>query len=175
MRSARMLLATAAAGAVLALTAPGAYANGDTWDHEDHGYSKEHDKDSSHDRPRGGVHTGGGALTSLNTEDWGSERGAKPDAGGWDKEEATKEGQDKESWKGENGNESWKGEHDKGSWKDEQEGSWKGDHDKPRGGMHTGGGALASPTVTAGGMAVLAVAGTGLYALRRRKTAGSAA
>jgi hypothetical protein len=148
-----MLLATAAAGAVLALAAPGAYA--DTWDHEDHGYSKEHDKDSSHDGPRGGIHTGGGALSSLNTE------------GGWDKEEATKEGQDKESWKGDNGNESWKGEQDKGSWKD--------GHDKPRGGMHTGGGALASPTVTAGGMAVLAVAGTGLYALRRRKTAGSVA
>lgn len=172
MRSARTLLATAAAGAVLALAAPGAYA--DTWDHEDHGYSKEHDKDSSHDGPRGGIHTGGGALTSLNTEEgWGSERGAKPDAGGWDKEEATKEGQDKESWKGDNGNESWKGEQDKGSWKDEEQGSWKDDHDKPRGGMHTGGGALASPTVTAGGMAVLAVAGTGLYALRRRKTAGS--
>lgn len=72
---------------------------------------------------------------------------------GYDKEESTKE--------------SWKGEHDKGSW--------KGDHDQPRGGMHTGGGALASPTVTAGGMAVLAVAGTGMYALRRRKTAGSVA
>lgn len=150
MRSARMLLATAAAGAVLALAAPGAYADGGKWDHEDHGYSKEHDKDSRHDGPRGGIHTGGGALTSLNTEEgWGSERGAKPDAGGWDKEETTKEGRDKESW--------------------------KGDHDKPRGGMHTGGGALASPTVTAGGMAVLAVAGTGLYALRRRKTAGSVA
>jgi hypothetical protein len=90
-----MLLATAAATAVLAITAPGAYADGDKWNHEDHGYSKEHDKDSSHDGPRGGVHTGGGAL--------------------------------------------------------------------------------ASPAVTAGGMAVLAVAGTGVYALRRRKTAGSVA
>ncbi|KND40620.1 MULTISPECIES: hypothetical protein [Streptomyces] len=176
MRSARMLLATAAATAVLAITAPGAYADGDQWDHEDHGYSKEHDKDSSHDGPRGGVHTGGGALTSLNTEgDWGSERGGKPDAGGYDKEEATKDGQEKESWKGGSGNESWKDEQDKGSWKDEEEGAWKGDHDKPRGGMHTGGGALASPAVTAGGMAVLAVAGTGMYALRRRKTAGSVA
>ncbi|MFM9695478.1 hypothetical protein [Streptomyces europaeiscabiei] len=175
MRSARMLLATAAATAVLAVTAPGAYADGDKWDHEDHGYSKEHDKDSSHDGPRGGIHTGGGALTSLNNEgEWNSERAAKPGAGGYDKEdESTKADQDKESWKGDNGNESWKGEQDKGSWKDEQEGSWKGDHDRPRGGVHTGGGALASPTVTAGGMAVLAVAGTGLYALRRRKSTGS--
>ncbi|WP_237519818.1 hypothetical protein [Streptomyces sp. HUCO-GS316] len=49
------------------------------------------------------------------------------------------------------------------------------DHAKPRGGMHTGGGALAAPDVTAGGLAVLAVAGTGLYAARRRKTAGSVA
>ncbi|WP_326575895.1 hypothetical protein OG250_09510 [Streptomyces sp. NBC_00487] len=156
MRSARMLLATAAATAVLAITAPGAYADGDggKWDHGDHGYSKEHDKDSSHDGPHGGVHTGGGALTSLNNEgEWDSGQAAKPEAGGYDKEESTKE--------------SWKGEHDKGSW--------KGDHDQPRGGMHTGGGALASPTVTAGGMAVLAVAGTGMYALRRRKTAGSVA
>ena len=176
MRSARMLLATAAATAVLAITAPGAYADGDKWDHEDHGYSKEHDKDSSHDGPRGGVHTGGGALTSLTNEgEWGSERGARPDAGGYDKEEATKGGQDKESWKGESGNGSWKDEQDKGSWKDEEEGAWKGDHDKPRGGVHTGGGALASPAVTAGGMAVRAVAGPGMYALRRRKTAGSVA
>jgi hypothetical protein len=40
--------------------------------------------------------------------------------------------------------------------------------------VHTGGGALAGPSVTAGGMAVLAVAGTGLYAMRRRKTAEGA-
>ncbi|MER6154590.1 hypothetical protein ABT147_03500 [Streptomyces sp. NPDC001868] len=181
MRSARMLLATAAATAVLAITAPGAYADGDKWDHEDNGYSKEHDKDSSHDGPRGGVHTGGGALTSpANEGEWDSERSGRPGAGGYDKEdEATKEApkadQDKESWKGENDKESWKDDEDKGSWKDEEEGAWKGDHDKPRGGMHTGGGALASPAATAGGMAVLAVAGTGMYALRRRKTAGSVA
>ncbi|WP_216589351.1 hypothetical protein [Streptomyces brasiliscabiei] len=177
MRIARMLLVTAAATAVLGVTAPGAFADGDAWEHKDNGYSKEHDKDGSHDGPRGGVHTGGGALTSLtDAQEWDSERGAKPDAGGYDQaEESTKES--KESWKGESGKESWKGESDKGSWKDEQEeeGGWKADHDKPRGGMHTGGGALASPTATAGGMAVLAVAGTGMYALRRKKTAGSVA
>ncbi|MFE7835983.1 hypothetical protein ACFU53_07980 [Streptomyces sp. NPDC057474] len=170
MRSARMLLATAAATAVLAITAPGAYADGDKWDHEDNGYSKEHHKDSSHDGPRGGVHAGGGALTSLNNgEEWNSGQ-AEPTKEAW------KDDQDKESWKDENDKESWKGEQDKGSWKDKQEeGSWKGDHHKPSGGVHTGGGALASPAVTAGGMAVLAVAGTGMYALRRRKTAGSVA
>ncbi|MFF3348874.1 hypothetical protein [Streptomyces sp. NPDC002779] len=62
---------------------------------------------------------------------------------------------------------SWSGKHD--------ENTWKGDHEKPKGGMHTGGGGLAGPTVTAGGLAVLAVAGTGLYAARRRKSAGSVA
>ncbi|MGW0843428.1 hypothetical protein ACWD26_25420 [Streptomyces sp. NPDC002787] len=182
MRSARMLLATAAATAVLAITAPGAYADGDKWDHEDNGYSKEHDKDSRHDGPRGGVHTGGGALTSLNgAEEWDSERAGKHESEGYGKEaghakDSWKGDHEKESWKGHNDKESWKGEQDKGSWKDgHEEGSWKGDHDKPHGGMHTGGGALAAPAVTAGGMAVLAVAGTGMYALRRRKTAGSVA
>lgn len=172
MRSARMLLATAAATAVLAITAPGAYADGDKWDHEDNGYSKEHDKDSSHDAPRGGVHTGGGALTSLITEEeWNSERAAEKESDSYKEAEPTKE-----SWKEESTKESWKGDHDKGSWKeDSAKESWKGDHDKPSGGMHTGGGALASPAVTAGGMAVLAVAGTGMYAMRRKKTPGSLA
>ncbi|WP_420706029.1 hypothetical protein [Streptomyces sp. NRRL S-455] len=60
--------------------------------------------------------------------------------------------------------------------KDEHEKGWKGGHDKPHGGVHTGGGALASvPGVTAGGLAVLAVAGTGLYALRRQKASQGAA
>ncbi|UUU25496.1 hypothetical protein [Streptomyces sp. DSM 40750] len=162
MRSARMLLATAAATAVLAITAPGAYADGDKWHHEDNGYSKEHDKDSRHDGPHGGVHTGGGALTSLKNEaEWDSERSAKH-SDGYKEAEPTKE-----SWNSEGGKESWKDKSDKESW--------KGDHDKPHGGVHTGGGGLASPTVTAGGMAVLAVAGTGMYALRRKKAAGSMA
>ncbi|MFE9440081.1 hypothetical protein ACFYO2_13885 [Streptomyces sp. NPDC006602] len=94
MRSARILLATAAASAVLAVTAPGAHAAAGDWDHDDSSYSKEHHKGGSHDGPRGG--------------------------------------------------------------------------------MHTGGGALAAPAVTAGGLAVLAVAGTGLYAVRRKKSHGLA-
>lgn len=41
--------------------------------------------------------------------------------------------------------------------------------------MHTGGGGLASaPGVTAGGLAVLAVAGTGLFALRRQRASQGA-
>ncbi|SCF94248.1 hypothetical protein GA0115256_13521 [Streptomyces sp. DconLS] len=37
--------------------------------------------------------------------------------------------------------------------------------------MHTGGGALADPGVTTGGLAVLGVGAAGLYALRRKKAA----
>ncbi|MGI5396684.1 hypothetical protein [Streptomyces sp. CA-251251] len=59
MRSAHMLLTTAAASAVLVLGAPGAYAAvGGDWDHDDSSYSKEHDKAGKHDEPRGGMHTG---------------------------------------------------------------------------------------------------------------------
>ncbi|MEU1478474.1 hypothetical protein ACFYZ8_32015 [Streptomyces sp. NPDC001668] len=121
MHSARMILATAAASAVLALGASGAYAAaGDDWDQSDSSsYSKEHNP--KHD--------------PETYKDKDSEQGG--------------------------------GKHDGGSW--------SGDHEKPSGGMHTGGGGLASPTVTAGGIAMLAVAGTGLYAARRRKLAGSMA
>ncbi|MFH0180859.1 LPXTG cell wall anchor domain-containing protein, partial [Streptomyces cacaoi] len=59
--------------------------------------------------------------------------------------------------------------------KEEESGGWSKEHDKPSGGVHTGGGALATPSATAAGLGVLAVAGTGLYALRRKKTAGSVA
>ncbi|MGW3683470.1 hypothetical protein ACWDOM_28425, partial [Streptomyces prasinus] len=71
MRSARMLLATATATAALAVSAPTAFAAtlGD-WDHDKSSYSKEHDKDSSHDKPRGGTHTGGGALATGDGDDW---------------------------------------------------------------------------------------------------------
>ncbi|CAL9272177.1 MULTISPECIES: hypothetical protein [Streptomyces] len=143
MRSARTLLTTAAVSAVLVLGAPGAYAaTAGDWEHEDSSYSKEHDNGGKHDEPRGGMHTGGGALTAVNEGDW--------DGGG------SKEGS--------------------GTYKqDEGEKSWGGEHEKPRGGMHTGGGGLDTPTTTAGGLAVLAVAGTGLYALRRRKSAGAVA
>ncbi|MGW0869136.1 hypothetical protein ACWD3Z_01465 [Streptomyces sp. NPDC002740] len=156
MRSARMILATAAASAALAIGAPGAYAAGDT-DHDDSSYSKEdsssyskeHGKEDhgkehgkeEHDSPHGGVHTGGGALAYDPETD-----------------------KDKDKGKG-----SWNG------GKEEESGGWSKEHDKPSGGVHTGGGGLAAPSATAAGLGVLAVAGTGFYALRRRKTAGSVA
>ncbi|MCX4907425.1 hypothetical protein [Streptomyces sp. NBC_00878] len=173
MRSARMLLATAAASTVLVLGAPGAYAAADEWDNStDSSYSKEQDKDSgkekeydkeaTHDSPRGGMHTGGGALTAADEGDLGTAKDTKRDSGGYQEKE-----QGKESGSTKQEEDSWSGKKD--------EGSWSGDRAKPSGGMHTGGGALAASTVTAGGLAVLAVVGTGLYAARRKKTAGSVA
>jgi hypothetical protein len=158
MRSARLILATAAASAALALGAPGAYAAGGDWDHDDSSYSdgsshgKEHGK---HESPHGGMHTGGGALTAVNDhDDWGSSRDPKTDP---------------DTYKDNGGKSDW-GDRDGGG-----NDSWGGGHEKPSGGMHTGGGALATPTTTAGGLAVLAVAATGLYAVRRKRPAGNPA
>ncbi|MFE3033395.1 hypothetical protein ACFXKY_17330 [Streptomyces canus] len=124
MRSARILLTTAAASAVLVLGAPGAYAAGDDWDSSDSSYSKE----------------------NTNPK--------------YDPE--TYKDKDKEQG------------HESGGGK--QDGGWSGSHEKPSGGMHTGGGGLASsPAVTTGGLAMLVVAGTGLYAARRKRVAGSLA
>ncbi|MGV9842571.1 hypothetical protein ACWDUB_10745 [Streptomyces fungicidicus] len=162
MRSARMVLATATATAALALAAPAAYADhsGDG-DHDKSSYSKEYDKESKHDKPHGGVHTGGGALTAVSDEDWGTAKDPKYDP------ETYKEKGDSQS------EDSWSGKHDSGK---EDSGKEKGyGHEKPRGGMHTGGGALAEPAVTAGGLAALAVLGTGAYALRRKKVSGNLA
>ncbi|HZF91611.1 hypothetical protein [Streptomyces sp.] len=158
MRSARMLVAIAGASAALALGAPGAYATGPGSDHEDSSYSKEQEKDGGHDS---GSHKDGGEESGSHKEG-GHDSGSHKDGG--------------EEWgsheDGGHDSGSYKDEHDKDSWKEKD--SWGGDHEKPRGGVHTGGGALAGQTVTAGGLAALAVAGTGLYAMRRRKTAESA-
>ncbi|WP_033307067.1 hypothetical protein [Streptomyces iakyrus] len=198
MRSARMLLATATATAALAITAPAAYAQamGD-WDHDNNSYSKEHHKDGKHDKPHGGMHTGGGALSAVTADDeWDGDKG---DHEGKEEEHGKEKEHDKGSWKDKhhkphggmhtgggalsavNSDDDWDNpKHDPDTYKEDDDwggkhdghdkGSWEGKHDKPRGGMHTGGGGLASaPGVTAGGMAVLAVAGTGLYALRRQR------
>jgi hypothetical protein len=126
MRSARILLTTAAASAVLVLGAPGAHAAGDDWDSSDSSYSKEH------------------TNPKYDPETYK------------DKDKDSEQGQD-----------SGAGKHDGGGW--------SGSHEKPSGGMHTGGGGLASPALTTGGLAMLMVAGTGLYAARRKKIAGSLA
>lgn len=113
MRSVRILLATGAATAAVAIAAPIAHADvaGD---------------DSSY---------GTKAPTAVNQDDWGVAKDPKHDP------------------------ETYRGGGD----------PWSTDHDEPRGGMRTGGGALATTGVTAGGLAVLAVIGTGVYALRRNR------
>ncbi|MFJ9738348.1 hypothetical protein, partial [Streptomyces sp. NPDC101166] len=130
--------------------------------------SKDSEKDSEkdkeswgggHDKPSGGVHTGGGALTLTNDDEWATAKDPKHDP-------ETYKSKDEE--KG-----SWSKDSEKDSEKDKE--SWGGGHDKPSGGVHTGGGALAAPGVTTSGLAALAVAGAGVYAVRRRKAAGSAA
>ncbi|GAA3776729.1 hypothetical protein GCM10022403_009370 [Streptomyces coacervatus] len=152
MRSARILLATAAASAVLAIGAPGAFASGGDWNNDDSSHDgsshgKEHDWDHDHEAPHGGMHTGGGALTRVNDDgDWGGSRDPKTDP---------------DTYR----DDSWGRDHEHGR------GSWGGGHDRPSGGMHTGGGALAEPAATGGGLAVLGVAAAGLYAARRRKPA----
>ncbi|MET9826527.1 hypothetical protein ABZ038_33895, partial [Streptomyces sp. NPDC006349] len=102
---------------------------------------KEHDNGGKHEEPRGGMHTGGGALAAVSEGDW--------DGGGKESKQGS------ETYQQDEGEKSWGG----------------GENEKPRGGMHTGGGALDAPTTTAGGLAVLAVAATGLYAVRRKKSA----
>ncbi len=178
MRSARMLLAAATATAALAIAAPAAYAEA-TWDHDDNSYSKEHDKHGSHDSPHGGMHTGGGALTAVSQDDWGTAKDPKTDPDTYRNKDS--DGGGKENWSKDSGSseESWGGKEDTDSWSGKQgkessggkedNDSWGSDHAKPHGGMHTGGGALASPGLTAGGLAVLGVTGAGLYTLRRKK------
>src|SRR4051812_38004863 len=190
MRSARLILATAAASAALAVGAPGAYAVGGDTDHDDSSYTKEdtssygteHDTEESssygkeedssgkeedsssgkeehgkeehgkeehgkgeHESPHGGMHTGGGALALTGDS---SDRGAAKDPRF-----------DPETYKDKSADSSW--EHGNDSWdggKEESGGGWSKEHDKPSGGVHTGGGALATPTSTAAGIGVLAVA-----------------
>ncbi|MEU6671657.1 hypothetical protein [Streptomyces sp. NPDC046727] len=195
MRSARTLLATAAATAALAFATPGA-ASAVPAEHDggrdDSSYSREQDSDSDrdkgsdsdrdkgsdreqdndygskrddggeHDGPRGGMHTGGGALAAVRSDDWGSGGDSRFDPESYRDKDSDDDGGGKEE-KGDKGDKGGKG--GKGDWGDDDE------HGKPRGGMHTGGGALATPGVTAGGLAVLGVAATGAYALRRKKTA----
>ncbi|GCB43363.1 hypothetical protein [Streptomyces sp. NL15-2K] len=183
MRPTRMLLAAGAASAVLAITTPGVYAVAGEWDHEDSSYSKEHDKDSRHDAPRGGMHTGGGALTTVNNdEEWDGSKDSKHDPESHQDESDgyndSEHGSDRSKGH-EDGSDGYQdSEHGSDHFKDSKEDahdSFGGDHDKPRGGMHTGGGALDTPTVTTAGLAVLAVAGTGLYAVRRNKSVRNAA
>lgn len=180
MRSTRFLLAAAGAAAVVGIAAPGAHSADGEWEgdkssysREDSSYNKDHDKDDSHDAPHGGIHTGGGALTAAGDDEWGTARDPKHDPETYKDKDKDSASESDSSDSGYSKGEYDKGEYDKG---DHGKGEYdKGEYAKPSGGIHTGGGALASPAVTAGGLAVLAVAGTGLYAARRNRSAGNPA
>ncbi|QIY72663.1 hypothetical protein HEP84_29545 [Streptomyces sp. RLB1-33] len=116
----------------------------------DHG--KGDDSGSEHRGPRGGMHTGGGALSAVRSDDWNKDD----------------EKFDPETYK-DKGDKGDKGNDDSGSGRGKDDSD--SERDKPRGGMHTGGGALATTGTTAGGLAVLALAGAGVYVVRRRRAA----
>jgi hypothetical protein len=221
-----MLLATATATAALAIGAPGALAaTAGDGSHDDSSYSREHDKESKHDKPNGGVHTGGGALTTVRGEDSsgndsGSDHGKSDSSdsgqgkkgGGSDHGKGNSDSDsDSDSGYGSDSGSDSGSKHGHGrprggvhtgggalsavrsdDWNKDDEkfdpetyrdknkddsGSDRGrddsdsERDKPRGGLHTGGGALATPGTKAGGLAVLGLAGAGAYFLLRRKRA----
>ncbi|MFE7628503.1 hypothetical protein [Streptomyces sp. NPDC057509] len=138
MRSARTLFASAAVTAVLTITAPSAYALTVAADQHDGGSSNAHEHGKSDDdgwkkdKPHGGVHTGGGALSMTVAKEW-----QPGDEGGKYKDEDKPHG----------------GVHTGGGalantvakeWQPGDEGGKYKDEDKPHGGVHTGGGALAN-------------------------------
>ncbi|MFE9255336.1 hypothetical protein [Streptomyces sp. NPDC006879] len=151
MRSTRLLLAAAAATGALALCSPAAIAVEVASDGDSHSSSRdreEHDRGSKgdHDKPHGGVHTGGGALAMTADRDGEHGRG-----------------------------QSDRGEHGKSDHED-RDSYGSGNYDKPRGGVHTGGGALASgSSLAAGSVLLFGGLGTMAYKVRRRTGAGAAA
>ncbi|MFD7364540.1 hypothetical protein ACFWAC_38500, partial [Streptomyces sp. NPDC059885] len=123
MRSARILFAATAAAATLAITAPGAYAiTAGDWDKDGSAHSKK-----DHDKPKGGMHTGSGALSLVGGDDWSKDEHGKKD------HDKPKGGMHTGS-----GALSLVGGDD---WSKDEHG--KKDHEKPKGGMHTGSGALS--------------------------------
>ncbi|MFJ3591842.1 hypothetical protein ACIPSL_25370, partial [Streptomyces sp. NPDC090133] len=132
-------------------------------------------KDEDNEKPRGGVHTGGGALSSTVAKEWqpGNDEGGKykdednekPRGGVHTGGGALSMTVAKEWQPGSD-------EGDKSSKSDDE--GWK--KDKPSGGMHTGGGAMAvtGSGLAAGSLLLLGGVGVGAYKLRRRQTTGGA-
>ena len=162
MRSARTVFASAAVTAVLAVSAPAAYAvtSSDDWD-KDSGSSASSNDDREkpdswkHDKPEGGVHAGGGALAGVSADDWEKDKGEDKESG------SDSSGDSEQTWK-----------HEK---PEDSEQTWK--HEKPEGGVHTGGGAMAlsGSGLAAGSVLMLGGLGAVAYKLRRRNASGGAA
>ncbi|WP_065965812.1 hypothetical protein [Streptomyces sparsogenes] len=150
MRSTRALIAGAALAASLTLGAPAAAFAADVSDPGGHG----------------------GYSNGQESEDYGS-------GGSWkEKESKGKEEGDFGKGKEESGfgkEDFGKGKEGYGSWGSGS--SWKErEHGKPHGGVHTGGGGMATTGsgMAAGSVLLLGGLGAGAYALRRRKPVGNA-
>ncbi|MFF3817002.1 hypothetical protein ACFYYD_10345, partial [Streptomyces bluensis] len=115
---------------------------------EEHG--KEH---FGKEKPKGGIHAGSGGLAMSLAND-----------GGRDNEEH-------EGFKEDHGKEEQE-EHGKEEFRKEHFGK-----EKPKGGIHAGGGGLATSagSMTAGSVLLLGGLGAGAYMLRRRNAADAAA
>ncbi|MFI1712576.1 hypothetical protein [Streptomyces litmocidini] len=109
---------------------------------KEHEKGKDHEKDGEHekggehekdyDKPHGGVHTGGGALTVVNGDDW-----SKPESDSSSKSEEEKKDHDKD----------WSKEHEKP----------KGGVHTGGGGLASGGSNVTGALVLAGGVAAFAL------------------
>ncbi|TRV73550.1 hypothetical protein FKN01_27150 [Streptomyces sp. 130] len=206
MRSARTLFASAAVTAVLTITAPSAYAMTVAADQHQGGSSasdREHDNSDGEwkkDKPHGGMHTGGGALSKTVTKEWqpGDEGGKykdeeKPHGGVHTGGGALAQTVAKEWQPGDEGGKYSKDDEEKPhggvhtgggalaqtvakEWQPGDEGGKYEDEEKPHGGMHTGGGAMAmtGSGLAAGSLLLLGGAGVAAYRLRRRQASGGA-
>ncbi|MGW9241768.1 hypothetical protein ACWGRL_24070, partial [[Kitasatospora] papulosa] len=102
MRSARTLFASAAVTAVLAVSVPAAYAvtSADDWN-KDSGSSASSNDDREkpdswkHEKPEGGVHTGGGALAGVSADDWQKDKDEDKESGSGSNDDREKP----DSWK----------------------------------------------------------------------------
>ncbi|MFG3041827.1 hypothetical protein ACGFYZ_33490 [Streptomyces sp. NPDC048330] len=173
MRSARILFAATATAGALALAVPGAYAiTAGDWDKGDSAHSQDHDK------PHGGMHTGGGALTTVSGDEWSKDH----DKGGkYEKDHDKPHGGmhtgsgalslvNADDWSRDKDQEKEEG----GRSKENQQEEGGSKHDKPKGGMHTGGGGLANNGASLTGALVLA-GGAAALVLYRRRQGGAAA
>ncbi|MER8153680.1 hypothetical protein [Streptomyces sp. NPDC094472] len=182
MRSTRALFTGAAIAATLTLGAPAAAFAADVSDPGGHGgYS------SSQESSEDGYGQGGSSWKDKDDhgredgrEDHGKEEMKGKDEGGerdWSSSHGKDEGRDFDhgkdegrerdhEWDGKKDDHDWSG----GGWKDHEKG------DKPRGGVHTGGGGMATTGsgMAAGSVLLLGGLGAGAYALRRRKPTGTA-
>lgn len=184
MRSTRALFAGAAIAATLTLGAPAAAFAADVSDPGGHGgYSssqessedgygqsgsswKDKDKDPKEDPAK--EEPKGKDEDPREHHDWSSDpsKGKDEDPKEHDWSSDPSKGKDEDP----RHHDDWSGK--KGDW---DGGSWKS-HEKPKGGVHTGGGGMATTGsgMAAGSVLLLGGLGAGAYALRRRKPSGTA-